>query len=307
MNYLVELAEVRQTKTGKDYLFVQGNTGLKRVQCYVWGSPLTSDYIQNLKHKVLLVCRQKEMEGFVSINFGDVTIANYDDLPQEHPIRTIKLKGDYDSHMLLKCIHNLAKEWKFPQWVSDYLNTKNFEDEIMQYEKVCAGKSVHHPWVNGLSTHTMEALCIADSLMKISFIKAKPWVVLMSIIWHDWGKLKEYAPETWEYTSSMFLKGHVYMSAVHAREELNKQILKSFAEGKVTSVELPEFQREIEHVEHCILAHHSLKEYGSPVVPATIEAYLVTTADLISARNNMFSMALDNEKNFYLGTTVQKL
>ena len=39
-------------------------------------------------------------------------------------------------------------------------------------------------------------------------------------------------------------------------------------------------------VEHCILAHHGKLEWGSPVLPQTIEANIVHIADLLSSQIN---------------------
>lgn len=40
--WLVEQSEYRQTKKGKEYLWVQGNTGDKRKPMYVWNAPFKS-------------------------------------------------------------------------------------------------------------------------------------------------------------------------------------------------------------------------------------------------------------------------
>jgi 3'-5' exoribonuclease len=303
MYYLIELSEYRQTKTGKDYLFIQGNTGEKREQLYVWGAPTNVDHTK-LRYNVLSVSKVKEMDGFVSLNWMDCVLTKIEDLPEGHAIRAIKLKGDYDNKSLWAFAEKMAEKWNFPLLWKRLINSQEFHKMTSGYQEVCAGRSVHHPWVNGLSTHTQEAAMAADKLLELEYFKAKPWIVLLSIFFHDWGKLVEYKPISWEYTSQMYLKGHVYISAKNAAEFLTEYVKTNFSamDGVYET-----YAKDIEHIEHCILAHHGLKEYGSPVVPATIEAYVVTTCDLISARTDMFTRSLDNEKNFYLGTTVQKL
>jgi len=40
---------------------------------------------------------------------------------------------------------------------------------------------------------------------------------------------------------------------------------------------------ELEQIEHLLLSHHGRKEWGSPVEPATAEAFILHAADMMSA------------------------
>lgn len=118
------------------------------------------------------------------------------------------------------------------------------------------------------------------------------------------GKILEYSlTPSWSYTDNMPLFGHVYMSAKKVSCMLD-EFRQSYNFGNEEQEK--EVLRDIQFVEHCILAHHGIKEFGSPAIPATIEAFMVHIADLISARVQMFDMATNLEQNYYLNTIVIK-
>jgi 3'-5' exoribonuclease len=51
------------------------------------------------------------------------------------------------------------------------------------------------------------------------------------------------------------------------------------------------------NLEHAILAHHGKREFGSPVVPQTIEALLVSYIDDLDAKMNIMARERMNSRN----------
>ena len=90
------------------------------------------------------------------------------------------------------------------------------------------------------------------------------------------GKIKELSafPEN-DYTDEGNLLGHIYMGA----EMIDIQVRKIEGFPKTLANE----------VKHCILAHHGEMEYGSPKVPALIEAMALSFADDTDAKLRRFS------------------
>lgn len=216
-----------------------------------------------------------------------------------------KSKGSVNSEQLLSRLLQMVSETEMPLFWRTFFNSSTVAEAIKDYEKYPGGAKVHHPWENGLSTHTEEALTAYMQMSKIYYLKEiKHHVCFTALLFHDWGKTKEYSLTLdWDYTDNMPLFGHIYLSAKKANS-----LLEEFRQGYSFENEEQEKQtmRDIQFVEHCILAHHGIKEYGSPVIPATIEAYMVHIADLISARAQMFDMTIHMEKNPYLGTMIVK-
>jgi 23S rRNA maturation-related 3'-5' exoribonuclease YhaM len=97
----------------------------------------------------------------------------------------------------------------------------------------------------------------------------------------------------------MPLHGHIYLSAKRFHDQFVKTI-------HPEDSNYSEMMRDVDFVEHAILAHHGKLEFGSPVVPANVEAYLVHIADAISASTHQYRNTYDMERNPYVKATVVK-
>lgn len=162
-------------------------------------------------------------------------------------------------------------------------------DLYIQYP---AATTVHHAFPGGLLNHTYQMLNmlggIYPTLPYCEDIKIERCI--LAIMFHDWGKTREYA-EDGEPTKYMYLLGHIYMSAQMLQIVLSNAHIE---------------KEEINLIVHCVLAHHGELEYGSPVKPATPEAKLVNYLDNISAKADVFNSTGNMEKAFALGTHVVK-
>jgi len=290
MLYLIESVAQEISKNGKSYLKAVVNDAKQRLTVYIWNlgaydTKKLEGFIANLD--------VTESNGFYNAVLNPSTLITIDQTPEESPLRKIQFKGRYTSKDLYNlCLRLLSKTWKRILDVNKHL--------ILDYEKFPAGAKVHHPWVNGLSTHTYEALRFAEKIMaaeaEMYDQKLDKDVVYFSIIFHDLGKMLEYKTTDFTYTRKMYLMGHVFMSASTVQ-----QVLTPYArEGVITP-------NQVEMVVHCILAHHGVREYGSPVIPASLEAYYVHIAVLLSERSDMFNLSFDMENNKWLGTTVCRI
>lgn len=160
------------------------------------------------------------------------------------------------------------------------------------YVQYPASATVHHAFPGGLLNHTYQMLHMLEGIFPTMPYKEEMKIerCILAIMFHDWGKTREYTKEG-EYTKYMYLLGHIYMSA-----QMVQTILKKAGIDR----------EEINLIVHCVLAHHGELEYGSPVKPATPEAQLVNYLDNISAKADIFNTTGDMEKSFFLGTHVVK-
>lgn len=158
------------------------------------------------------------------------------------------------------------------------------------YSQSTAAKSNHHNFKGGLALHTYEMLQMYSSIQEALPFSTDPFVVTVSILYHDWGKTQEYTVgDSIDYTPAITLQGHPFLSAEHV-----KQALSSFGIPSST----------VQHIQHCILAHHGRLEWGSPVVPATQEAFLVHHLDMLSGHGTTYKQTPNGTKSFALQTTV---
>lgn len=165
----------------------------------------------------------------------------------------------------------------------------NAERLYAPYSKMPAAKSNHHVFPGGLLAHTYQVLNLYRAMYPALPYKTNPFIVSIACLFHDYLKLAEYDPKTYDYQPVMFLKGHVVGSAEVLGELMRR-------EGFDSTLIL--------HCQHCILSHHGRMEWGSPVLPATPEAFTVHHCDMLSGHGVMFGETPSNTKSFGLGTTV---
>ncbi|HEX9705937.1 MAG TPA: HD domain-containing protein, partial [Gemmatimonadales bacterium] len=101
---------------------------------------------------------------------------------------------------------------------------------------------------------------------------ADPDLVLAGTLLHDIGKLESYSWDgVFDYTDAHYLSGHVVLGTLMLERRI------------AAAPEPPCSDAERAALQHLILSHHGRREYGSPVVPATLEAEVLYQADSASA------------------------
>ncbi len=139
-----------------------------------------------------------------------------------------------------------------------------------------AARTVHHNYVGGLLEHTLEVIYFCRKMVEIYPEHIDSDVLLTGAILHDMGKIEEYDPFSFsfELTNRGKLLGHI---------SIGKEIL----DRAVAQIEdfPPDLKLELEHV---MITHHGQKEWGSPEIPKTIQAFALFYADLNSARLSQF-------------------
>src|ERR1041384_5668858 len=124
---------------------------------------------------------------------------------------------------------------------------------------------------------------------------ADPERVRAGVLLHDIGKLEAYRWDSvFEYTEAHYLIGHVTMGALRLQRVLDAQ---------PQPVCTPEERALLLHL---ILAHHGRLEYGSPVMPLTLEAEAIHWADSACAKTASISEALHDEYLFGEGPASQR-
>lgn len=108
-------------------------------------------------------------------------------------------------------------------------------------------------------------------------------MVKTGIVLHDIGKLEELdgSGMVASYTTEGALIGHIALGIKMLEKYWPKDISYS---NKL-------------HVQHIILSHHGTKEFGSPVLPATVESILVHYIDNVSAKARTVTQGLEEGKD----------
>jgi 3'-5' exoribonuclease len=133
-----------------------------------------------------------------------------------------------------------------------------------------AAKVLHHAWISGLLEHVLTLAKVLQAVAPF-YPEVDRDLVLTGAILHDIGKVKELSWKTsFNYTLEGQLIGHISIAQGLLRE-------------KVRGLEgFPEKKRVL--VEHMILSHHGKYEFGSPKLPMTPEAMLLSALDDLEAK-----------------------
>lgn len=161
---------------------------------------------------------------------------------------------------------------------------------------------LHHAMVGGLMLHTMSMVRLGDAICKI-YPNVNRELLLSGAILHDVAK-------TWELETAPtgLVKGY------STEGELIGHLVKGAMYIADTARELGFDSEKVTLLEHMVLSHHGVPEYGAAVRPMFLEAEILSTIDSLDATifeiNNACSKvgvgeftdrqwALDNRKLYH--------
>lgn len=141
-----------------------------------------------------------------------------------------------------------------------------------------AAQQIHHAYRGGFLEHITKMAEVGRLVARA--YAADEDLVLAGVVLHDIGKLQELAYEggAGSYTRDGNLVGHIGLGMMMVREAVNG--ISGFP------VELRS------QIEHLVASHHGTREYGSPVEPKTIEAFIVNCVDELDAKLNQVRRAI---------------
>ncbi|MCE9604828.1 MAG: HD domain-containing protein [Planctomycetia bacterium] len=153
----------------------------------------------------------------------------------------------------------------------------------------------HHSFSGGFLEHvlsmTRSAIFFAEKYAAYYDDMTPPLdvdLVVAGAILHDIGKLREleWQPEGPAYTAEGNLIGHVLQGRDMVRE----------AAAMLAAQEKPVERERLLRLEHIVVSHQRLPEWGAPKPPMTPEALLVHYADDLDAKYHMLYVALRDDK-----------
>lgn len=142
------------------------------------------------------------------------------------------------------------------------------------FQEAPAAKGIHHAYVGGLLEHCLSVATIAEFMSK-HYHGVNRSLLIAGALLHDIGKLQELKSSAGlvDYTVGGRLIGHIVMGS---------QIV-SKAAG-----EIKDFPQDLlEQLQHIIVSHHGRREFGSPTVPMTVEALILSFIDDLDSKVNV--------------------
>ena len=165
------------------------------------------------------------------------------------------------------------------------------EELVQAYREAPAARQLHHAWLGGLLEHVVSLLGLADRVAAhYPFVHRD--LLLTGVILHDIGKTQELKWQMgFEYTLEGVLIGHISMGVALVEKAID-------ALG-----DFPPRLRTL--VIHLILSHHGKLEFGSPKLPMTPEALVLSFVDDLDAK--MQAVMSEFEKGIREGRSREDL
>ena len=208
-----------------------------------------------------------------------ISFTNVEDLPFELQDKT--LRSFFKSSPL--SIEDAAKE------VNKYID--KIDNEVIkditkylidlyhdEYYIYPAAAKMHHAYVGGLAHHSIGMLHMSEG-----FIDNYPFLnkdyIYAGIMLHDIGKAIELSGVVHtEYTVKGQLLGHLVLGAMEISNAANHL---GYQKKEETML-----------LEHMLISHHGVPQFGSPKKPALIEAVALSMADNLDAKLESFTETL---------------
>jgi len=159
---------------------------------------------------------------------------------------------------------------------------------------------MHHAYIGGLLEHTLSMAAVAR-LLAAHYPYVNLDLLLAGVLLHDVGKADAYSlDEGFGHSDDGRLVGHILRGAL-------------LIERAASELDFP--AGSLQELLHLIASHHGTQEWGSPVVPRTLEAVLLHQIDLLDSRvggyldhvrNDLGSGRWTNRRSEMFGTELQR-
>lgn len=277
--YLLKELEIKQTNSTppKDYLDIVLCDASGEIPAKYWDASSTDKetffpmglvkvrgiahtYRERLQVKILQIRPVNEGDGVALTDFV-----------RSAPIRPI------DLIYTINQVINSISDYEIRSIVSFCVD--KVEEKLMHYP---AAKTHHHAYFAGLAYHIVRMLELGDFLCKQRpFLN--PDLIKAGIILHDIAKTEEMTAQLGivsEYSIQGKLIGHISMASNWITEAAIRLEI-NLESSKVLGLQ------------HLVLSHHNLGEWGSPVQPQMAEAVALHHIDALDAKLQMVEDALD--------------
>lgn len=278
--YLCKHKQAMVTKNGKSYesVILQDKTGTLDAKVWEPNNPGIGEY-DSLDY-IEVYGEITSFQGSLQVNVKRIRRCQEGEYQPENylPMSSKNIEEMYrELTGLISSIQN--------KYLKNLLESFFVEDESFKkaFCNSSAAKTVHHGFVGGLLEHTLSVTKLCDYYCG-AYPVLKRDLLLTAAMCHDIGKVREISPfPENDYTDDGQLLGHIVMGSQMIGER---------------AAQIPGFPHELlAQVQHCVLAHHGKYEFGSPKIPAIIEALALNYADDTDAKMETFKEILDNARD----------
>jgi len=275
--------EMKQTKTGKDYLFFSLGDKSTEVKAKKWDA--TSEEFEKFKKCKIVFVTGKTDVFKDALSIICETIGEPEEGTETQHLSSLIPTTPYDISFLK------SELWKFIKKIENTyikelcLRLLKEPDVKEKLTTSIAAKNYHHNVFGGLITHIVRLLYlvegVADAFNNNMYpngkYKINKDILTFGAFCHDLYKIKEYSD--FEYADFGNLVPHLPLGAIQINRIMDK--IENFPE---------EIRTQLTHV---LLSHHGKIEYGSPVTPCTLESVILNYCDDLAAKADPMLEHLD--------------
>lgn len=276
---LISDAQVKQTRTGKNYLDLKVRDASGQVAAKMWQiSPELEAELPSLS-VIWVTARVDEFNGRPQLILE--TIEPY--VPTDEEYRDLIPTSAWPAPLLWTEIrrhlqHEITDPalWRLMEAVLDH------PDIVSAAPTIPAASRNHHAYRAGLAEHVLSMLRLSATVVR-HYESYYPYpihrgLLAAGVLLHDIGKIWELSGDVdASYTDEGRLLGHIFMAA-------------RWIEDVARPLDIP--RPLIVELQHLILSHHGKLEFGSPKRPKTIEAMVLHHIDKLDADMNQWMAEL---------------
>ena len=268
--FLVGNASKGVNTVGGSYFSVELRDASGTIAAKKWDATLADEQIFAAGNVIFLTGETNKYKEQLQLKILTAELVSLDDIDVERfvkapPVSKQELINRFNAHVASIKNPDCLK-------IIDYF-MKKFGDNIFSYP---AAVSIHHEYSSGLLMHSITMADLATYLCPI--YEADHDLLITGCLLHDMGKMIELeGPIVFKYSTEGKLLGHISIMAAEIR--------KAGEELKIKS-EVPLL------LEHMVLSHHGQQEFGSPVMPLTKEALLLSLIDNLDSKMVVVNKAL---------------
>lgn len=276
--------EVFQVKDKRTYTSRNGNPYLSlrladktgEIEGRLWEG--IEDWMKGLKRGDFLRVKGRVVEymGQRQINVKEIALTLDVDIKEFLP------SSERDIEEMVGGLRACLQQVK-DQYLHKLLLSFFYDEEFMSlFKKATAAKELHHVYLGGLLEHTLGVTELCISVFD-HFENLDRDLLIAGALLHDIGKVYEFTTERFiDYSTPGRLLGHIAIGLSLLNERMKE--IEGFPEERGMLLK------------HIVLSHHGESEFGSPVVPKTVEALILYFMDDLDAKVNCFQSFIKREK-----------
>ncbi|MGA7276309.1 MAG: HD domain-containing protein [Desulfocapsaceae bacterium] len=268
--FMVKAARLGETRTGKPYLSLQFSDSSGEISGPAWDNAEALEKTCSVGAIVRVRGSVQTYREKLQLKVDDISAVEQGEYRMDDFIPASRRRPESMETELFELIDSIKNPFLKKLLLQIFTNTEPGQ----RFLSSPAAKGIHHAYLGGLLEHSLSMARVAILLAE-HYANIDGDLLVAGALLHDIGKTAELDNEVGviDYTDIGRLKGHLVIGCEFIGRAAEK--IKDFPTELLT------------HLQHLVLSHHGRQEFGSPVVPMTAEALLLSFIDDMDAKMNL--------------------